>query len=393
MAPGTNVITRVAQQQVRKLSQNGKLIDITSRIKNMTAGCSVRQMAEPTIAAGFAKSFLDFAVKRGADYEVLLARAEIKREDLGEPDNRVPFVKYMELMKAAVEFCNEPALALHFGEAVRLSDITILGLVGHTETAEESCRQANRFGRLAVDDGNGDDSHRIEFVREDGAVWLHFTGDLYRDNPLFTESAFARCVCDGRAFEAANGDKSWPRPKAIRFTYDEPSYRAEYDRIFGLPLRFGNDMNAIMFGEELLSARVAPPNQYVSRLVNEQAEALLERLDSTTTIRGLVEGVLLPILHTGDASIEIVAARLGLSRQTIFRKLKAEGVTFEKVLDELRQRLARHYLNGKKVSVNETAYLVGFSDPAAFSRAFKRWTGASPRGVIRNPQITQKAKQ
>ena len=77
--------------------------------------------------------------------------------------------------------------------------------------------------------------------------------------------------------------------------------------------------------------------------------------------------------------MDMVASKLGLSRQTLFRKLKAEGVTFEKVLDELRHRLAVSYLSGRKVSVNETAYLVGFSDPAAFSRAFKRWTGASPR--------------
>ncbi len=73
-----------------------------------------------------------------------------------------------------------------------------------------------------------------------------------------------------------------------------------------------------------------------------------------------------------------VAGKMGLSRQTLFRKLKAEGVTFEKVLDELRHKLALDYLRAKKVSVNETAYLVGFSDPAAFSRAFKRWTGSPP---------------
>ncbi len=76
-----------------------------------------------------------------------------------------------------------------------------------------------------------------------------------------------------------------------------------------------------------------------------------------------------------------IAGRMGLSRQTLLRKLKAEGTTFEKVLDELRHRLALDYLRGKKVSVHETAYLVGFSEPAAFSRAFKRWTGMSPREV------------
>ena len=87
----------------------------------------------------------------------------------------------------------------------------------------------------------------------------------------------------------------------------------------------------------------------------------------------------MPILHTGDVGMEIVASKLGMSRQTLYRNLKSEGATFETVLDELRHKMAVNFLSGRKVSVNETAYLVGFSEPAAFSRAFKRWTGVSPR--------------
>lgn len=67
-----------------------------------------------------------------------------------------------------------------------------------------------------------------------------------------------------------------------------------------------------------------------------------------------------------------------MSRQTLFRHLRIEGTSYAQLLDELRHRLALHYLDGRRVSVNETAYLLGFSDPAAFSRAFKRWTGSSP---------------
>ena len=77
-----------------------------------------------------------------------------------------------------------------------------------------------------------------------------------------------------------------------------------------------------------------------------------------------------------------IAGMLALSRQTLFRKLKAEGTSFSETLDELRHRMALHYLGGSKVSVNQTAYLVGFSDPAAFSRAFKRWTGSYPRAMV-----------
>ena len=113
--------------------------------------------------------------------------------------------------------------------------------------------------------------------------------------------------------------------------------------------------------------------------MTERAEALLEKLEDSKSMRGRLEKLLIPLLHTGEAKIETIARKLALSRQTLFRKLKAEGVTFEQVLDELRHKLAREYLNGKNVSVNETAYLLGFSDPAAFSRAFKRWTGVSPR--------------
>ena len=79
--------------------------------------------------------------------------------------------------------------------------------------------------------------------------------------------------------------------------------------------------------------------------------------------------------------MEAIAACLGIGRQTLFRRLKQEGTTFEHVLDELRHKLALHYLAGERASVHETAYLVGFSDRSAFSRAFKRWTGRSPRAA------------
>jgi AraC-like DNA-binding protein len=117
----------------------------------------------------------------------------------------------------------------------------------------------------------------------------------------------------------------------------------------------------------------------VFSVLAERADALMKELEASKTVRGRVESALMPVLHTGNASIELVADKLALSRQTLFRRLRAEGTTFEKVLEDLRHTLALQYLSGGKVSVNECAYLVGFSDPASFSRAFKRWTGTNPR--------------
>ena len=92
-----------------------------------------------------------------------------------------------------------------------------------------------------------------------------------------------------------------------------------------------------------------------------------------------VERQIEPLLETG-ARIDEVARALGLSRQTLYRRLKAEGATFEELLDRVRRRLALRLLREQGLSVKETAYRLGFSDPAAFSRAFKRWTGTSPTG-------------
>ena len=97
--------------------------------------------------------------------------------------------------------------------------------------------------------------------------------------------------------------------------------------------------------------------------------------------RGEVERRMEPLLASGGARIERIARELGCSRQTLYRRLKEEGVTFEELLDGLRRRLALRFLREEGLAVKEAAYRLGFSDPSAFSRAFKRWTGSSPKAM------------
>lgn len=338
-------------------------------------------MSNPTIAAGFPRAFLDFAISRGADRHTLIERSNIQPDDLNEQDKRIPIVNYIALLKAGIELCNEPALALLFGEAVSLKDVSIVGLLGADGGDAEAVRQQiNRYMRLMLDEGDDQISDRMKLIPEKDNVWLKFTSPIYVQNPLITESGFARCICGARAMFKAKGiSTKQPFPKAIHFTHQAPKYRAEYDRIFGVPLVFGSHSNALLMGKDFLSFALPPTNPYLSRILTAHAENLLEKLDSSKSMRSCVESLLTAHLPKGEASMDTIARKLGVSRQTLFRKLKTEGVTFEKILDELRYKLALHYLKDKKISVNETAYLVGFSEPPAFSRAFKRWTGASPR--------------
>lgn len=115
----------------------------------------------------------------------------------------------------------------------------------------------------------------------------------------------------------------------------------------------------------------------VARAVEARAR---ERAASSppSRLRREVEQRLEALLESGDVGIERVARDLGYSRQTLYRRLKAEGITYERLLDGLRRRLALRLVREQGLSVKEAAYRLGFSDPAAFSRAFKRWTGSSP---------------
>jgi AraC-like DNA-binding protein len=313
-------------------------------------------------------------VKKGADADELARRADVSLADLADQDNRVAMPNYIALMRAAKDMTGDSAIALHYGEEVDLGELSIAGLIMNaSETMGAAFVQMNRFGRLAIEvEGVAPGGSRFRNVADARGLWLVDDRANPNDFPELTEVTFARMCCHPRRF--------LPRSHflEVHVTHPEPVYRAEYERIFQCPIVFNAEWNAWRGDPDLAKHRIQLHSKYVFGVLSDKAEALLKELENAKSTRGRVESLLMPILHTGDISMDAIATKMALSRQTLFRRLKAEDATFEKVLDELRHRLALNYLSGRRASVNETAFLVGFSDPAAFSRAFKRWTGVSP---------------
>ena len=107
-------------------------------------------MPQPTISAGLARGLIQFAVEKGADPGQLTSRAGINASDLEDQDNRIGFEHYVTLMRAAQELCGDPALALHYGETVDLSEVSIVGLIMNAAaTMGDAFVQLQRFSRLA----------------------------------------------------------------------------------------------------------------------------------------------------------------------------------------------------------------------------------------------------
>jgi AraC-like DNA-binding protein len=320
---------------------------MTNRSKDMTAGCR-------TAGALAVRALMDFAVLRGCSLAMLAERSGIETAELRDAENRIAFPKYVALMKAAQEMCNDPAFGLHFGESDEGMEATFACMMGiFSPTMGES---------LAQIDGEND---RLQMTRNEDQLWIVETWN--DDFPEGAEARFARVVCAAR--------RLFPGPeliKAVHFTHAEPPYRAEYDRVFRMPIAFGMDRNGVLMDAAWLDQRPERPSGRLLEIVKARAATL-------RSTRNRVEAVLMNALPAGGVNIDAVAGKLAMGRHTLFRKLRAEGVSFTQVVSELRQKLAGQYLGERKLGVNETAYLLGFSDPTAFSRAYKRWTGHSPR--------------
>lgn len=331
-------------------------------------------MVQPTVAAGVISGLLDFAESRGADPVLLVAQAHIDAEALDNPDGRIPLHCYRNLMRRAQSMTGDPALALHFSEEVDMASVSILGLIMEASpTMGDAFAQLQRYGRLAADVEHLSDGPRFELAQRAGKLFLVDRRNGPNEFPELTERTFASLACGPRRF--------LPRPHvlAVFVTHPAPGHAEEYERIFRCPVHFSAEWNALELHPQIAGWEVAQTPRYVFGILTRHADGLLEDMQAEKGLRSRVETLLLPILHQGDVSADMIAEKLGFSRQTLFRKLKGEDTTFSEVLDDLRQRTAKLYLEGQTASVNETAYLVGFSEPSSFSRAFKRWTGHSPK--------------
>jgi AraC-like DNA-binding protein len=333
-------------------------------------------MPAPTVSAGYVNNLMQYALSRGASAEALAERSGIAPADLRDPDSRVPLASYVALMRASKALCQEPALALRLGATKDFKELSVVGLICYAApTMGEALMELNRYGRLVAEVDIPVKGGRFQLTPLNGELWMVDMRSDPNSFPEMTESTWSRFISETRRhFPDA------PFAKAVHVTHPAPEHSAEYERVLQVPVTFGSDRNAIMIDPSWLGIPLHNPSRYAFGVLSEHADKLLKSLENAQTVRGRVEGLLIPMLHKGDADMTLVARKLGLSRPTLYRKLKAEGVSYELLVDDLRHRMALHYLSGEKTSVNETAYLVGFSDPSSFSRAFKRWTGSSPRG-------------
>jgi AraC-like DNA-binding protein len=335
-------------------------------------------MSEPTVMASLAASLVAFAAPSGADRARLLQAAALAPEDLADPDGRLAVSRYARLIGAAIEATGDEALLLRHAAATTVDALSIVGLVvDGSETIDDWIAQLNQYAAL-IADVQGATEDRFKLVEEGAHLWLvdHFPGA--NDTPGAIEDTFARIVASFRAFAPDR-----PFVTAIELSYPRPSYADVYDEIFRVPVRFASARNALRIADDWRGRRLGPSQAYARRLFRAHADALLGALRDAATVRGRLERWMVSALPSGGVSVEAGARGLGMSRQTLYRRLKEEGCTFAGVHDDLRRRLAEDLLGVRQLPVEVVARELGFAESSSFVPAFRRWTGTSP-GAFRD---------
>jgi AraC-like DNA-binding protein len=285
-----------------------------------------------------------------------------------DPEARIPIARAHEMLELAVRWAQDPDLGLKAGQLMSAGDCGAVDYaISSAATVRAAIAAATRYARLV----NDVISLPLVLEGERAVLRLECETPVPRAAGDFMMAGFFST--HARTWLAAvPALECW-------FRHPAPADVSEYARTFGgARLRFAAPCYAFAFGQSALDAPLAGADAKLNSVVRDHAEMLLAQRPPARSLTERVRHMLSGELAHGRLTAQQVAMQLRMSRRTLCRKLESEGTSFTALLADLRQRLALHYVGSQDLGLSEIAFLLGFSEAAAFHRAFKRWTGQTP---------------
>ena len=265
-----------------------------------------------------------------------------------------------------------PGIGLEAGQRYRL---TGYGILGYALLSSRSLRSAIDFAIRYLDLTFAFNRYRTEKVPEGLRIVLDDSAIPEDCRQFLVERDATATVAVMRQLLLK------PLPvHRVSFRFERPSYAERFEEFFLGPVFFGEPAHAIVIGNEWVDQPLPQADEPTVRLCEEQCRELLDRRRARTRISERVRQHLLR--PRGAAKMEEVAAELGMAPRTLHRHLGAEGTSFRQLVDEVREALAEEMLS-HRMTVEEVAERLGYSEASSFVHAFKRWKGVSPRAYRR----------
>jgi AraC-like DNA-binding protein len=326
----------------------------------------------PTVAVQIFRALLGRAASLGVAPGPLVSRTRLQPELLDDVDGRVPAPIVRALWEELPGLCHDEWFGLNLAASVPDTALGVVAyVVQHAPTLGQGFVASVRYARLLQDVAacwvEPADLGGLSFVQAPPARGLAPPRHA-------VEFAFARAVLMARRSTGVE-----VTPRLVRFAFAPPTAVDRYAPLFGRRVLFGGARNELEFDASTLGLPQRDADPWLRALIEAHASALMDSFEAdehpfVARVRGAV-GV---ALQRGTGDLASIARALDLGARTLQRRLAAEGQSFRAVVDDARRELAKQYLADRAQSLANIALLLGFSEQAAFQRAFVRWTGVTP---------------
>jgi AraC-like DNA-binding protein len=304
----------------------------------------------------------------GYDPAAILSELGLDMSLFDDPDNVIPYAMRSQLIQHCVRKTHCQHFGLLIGQQTGPSSLGLVGfLVQQSPDVATALRSLVRYAHLHVRGAV------IYLEEENGSAFLGYS--IYQPKVEASEQ-----IEDGAVTIAFNilrklCGPAW-KPENVLFAHRKPADIRPYQQFFRAPLNFDADRNGLLFSAKWLHQPVMGADPELHRLLQKQVDQLHSRYgdDFAEQVRRVLHSALL----TQQATADHVAALFSIHPRTLSRRLKACGTCFQELADQSRFEIARQLLGSSSMELSQIAATLDYADASAFSRAFRRWSGATP---------------
>src|SRR5215475_3900088 len=325
----------------------------------------------PTATGWIARAAFARASER-LNAEPLLKRAGLTLQQINTPDARIGARNQIRFLEIVARDLPDEFLGFRLAQHYDLRELGLLYYVqASSETLGDALRRVARYCTIHNEGVN----ITYRQSRNDLTMTCKYVGVARTADRHQMEFFIATLA---RLCRQLTSRQLWP--SRIKLVHRRPEVPLEFRTFFGCDIEFGSDIDEVAYPTACTRLSVVNADPYLNSLLTKYCdEALSNRRAKSSAWQLSVENAIAPLLPHGQARIAEISQRLGVSPRTLERRLACEGMTFSRVLDELRFDLARRYLQERDLPISEIAWLLGYRETSAFNHAFKRWTGKTPK--------------
>jgi AraC-like DNA-binding protein len=331
-------------------------------------------MREATIATSLLIDFVGFLGRRGLDADVVCRAAHIDRTLIEQPNSRAPASAMERLWAAAEQLTGDADLGLHSAESYNPGALSIVGyVVLSCRTAAEALQRLARYAPLL------NEGLQVRIEHTPGTTRCLFGAAQGVDSFLQRSPRQAmETLAAGVVLTLGRLATKPPVPTAVCFRHAAPPSITEHLRLLGPAVHFEQPENAVVYPSAALAAGMLSADPALLEVFESDARRRLDQLNTHGAVSGKVQAIIGARLKGDVPTLAAIASELAMSERSIQRSLTEEATSYREIVDEVRKGLALSHLSRPGTTAADVAFLLGFSEPSAFTRAFRRWTGASP---------------